>query len=503
MHSPYYRPSGQVPRTAMPIGAGCGLAVVPAALLYAWVTMRAPAFVNVLALACFACYIAVVNDWAARQARVRNRAWMGRFGVALALCAWYGQWVAWIALAMQRQHGGALWHHAAALVADPPAMLAAVNHVAQHDAWGVGTMPMVAVWLVEAYVLVHFAAALGQARTGQPFCEASGTWAEKVAVPVDFACVADTAAAVRLLEQAPHRLPSVLAPLSGPAGAQHTAVTLYRCQGGDTYVSICNRLVRDGQEGKHHFIEQEWLTMLRVPGVEAGTLLAQLEARAEAAPAASRAEAPPVPPELSSALAMFQAAQFGDAFARALPHVQSAQRQVRCDANRLCGLARMRQGRWGQAIPWWQAVFADEATPANAMQLAGCYAMAGDLAAGQDWFDRARVLNGASRAVAPVSLLTNWVSALDMAGHPAATMPWLDEIRELYCARGVTDHTVLFANQMPSLSEFLERSAPIVLAALGRDPGLRWFAAMLGRLDEAGNVELGHWIDEQARSLAR
>jgi hypothetical protein len=102
----------------------------------------------------------------------------------------------------------------------------------------------------------------------------------------------------------------------------------------------------------------------------------------------------------------------------------------------------------------------------------------------------------------PLSLLTNFVSALDHAGHPVAAMPWMAEIRECYCQQGVTDPTVLFANRMPLLNEFLDRSAPIVLAALGRQPGLRWFAAMLGRLDEGGNIELGQWLDEQERSLA-
>ena len=66
----------------------------------------------------------------------------------------------------------------------------------------------------------------------------------------------------------------------------------------------------------------------------------------------------------------------------------------------------------------------------------------------------------------------------------------------------MTDPTVLFANRMPLLNEFFERSGPVVLAALGRQQGLRWFAAMLGRLDEAGNVELGQWLDDQERSLA-
>jgi len=128
--------------------------------------------------------------------------------------------------------------------------------------------------------------------------------------------------------------------------------------------------------------------------------------------------------------------------------------------------------------------------------------MAGDMAAGADWFARARALNAATRALPPLSLLTTYVSALDMAGQSLIAMPILGEIRDCYCTCRTTDPTVLFANRMPLLNEFLDRSVPIVMAALGRAAGLRWFSAMLGRLDEAGNVELGQWLDEQARSVA-
>jgi len=498
--TPCYRPSGRVPRSAILVASACGLALLPCAGAYAWVTLRAPAWANLFALALFAFCIALVVDWAAYRARVRNHDWITRFGVALALGAWYAQWVAWVALALQRQRGGTVWQHAATLGADPGALLAAVTYAAQHDAWGVGTMPMVAIWLVEAYILLHFAPGLGQQRTVQPYCEASDAWAEKMAVPGQFAYVADPAAARQLLEQFPQQLVNVLKPSPG-SGPSHTAVMLYRCGGGETYVTLCNRIAVPGNQAKPSFVEDVWLTALRVPGIDADCLMAQLLERAEPV-SAEAGEDETIPPELASALALFQAAQFHDALARALPHVQSTQPAVRIDANRLCALSCMRQGRWEASLAWWQAVFDMEATAQNALQLAGCMVMAGDLAAGADWFARARVLNAATGELPPLSLLTTWVSALDMAGRPVAALPVLDEIREVYCTCRTTDPTVLFANRMPLLNEFLDRSLPIVMAALGRVAGLRWFAAMLGRLDEAGNAELGQWLDEQSRSVA-
>jgi len=497
----YYRPSGKVPRSAILAAPVCVLAVLPCAFLYAWLTMGAPAFVNVVALAIFAFCIALAVERAARWGRIRSHDWITRFGVALAVGAWYAQWVAWVALALHRQQGGAVWRHAGDLVADPGALLAAVAYAAQHDAWGAGAMPMVAVWLVEAYILLHFAPGLGQQRTAQPYCEASDTWAEELPVACAFACVADPDASRQLLEQFPQQLPNVLLPLAGPADRDHTAVTLYRCRGGATFATLCNRIAVGARGARRTWVERAWVTALRVPGTDADTLMAHLLARGEGVAAASGDDAT-IPPELASALAMFQAAQFNDALARALPHVQSAQPNVRIDANRLCALSCMRQDRWESSLAYWQAVFAIEAAAGTALQLAGCTVMAGDLGAGAAWFARARALNAATCELPPLSLLTTYVSALDMAGHPRAAMPVLGEIREAYCTCRTTDPTVLFANRMPLLNEFLDRSVPIVLAAVGRTAGLRWFAAMLGRLDEAGNVELGQWLAEQSRSVA-
>lgn len=492
----YYAPSGKAARWALATGCAYGLAVLPGALLYAWVIMRAPAFVNVIAVLIFGLWIAVVVDLVALKARVRSAAWLKRFSLALALSAWYCHWAAWIALELHG--GGAGWlHRAAELALDPGTLAAAAARVAQHNAWGVGTMPMVAVWLVELAVLVQLAPGLGAVRVTQPFCEASGTWAEPVLVPRKFSWIDQPGAVAHLLEQAPEQLVSVLS--AWPAQAErYCELTLFRCRGGDGYVSIWNMCTSAGKPKPRGVV----VVALRLPGVRLDELVAKLIARADARiPATAEGDAR-LPLELASAQALLQAAQFADALARALPHTRSNQHGLRLEARRLSALCCMHQARWGDACGHWQAVFEDEPAVHNALQLAGTFAMAGNLDSGHDWFHRARALNAATCQLPPLSLLTNFVSALDHSGHAAAAMPWLAEIRECYCQQGVTDPTVLFANRIPLFNEFLDRSAPIVLAALGRQPGLRWFAAMLGRLDEGGNIELGQWLDEQERSLA-
>jgi hypothetical protein len=492
----YYAPSGKTARGALAIGCAYGLAVLPGAMLYAWVTMRAPAFVNVIALLIFGLWIAVVADLVALKARVRSQAWMRRFTLALALSAWYCHWAVWVALDLHGPDTGWL-HRAAVMAIHPAALLAAAVHIAQHNAWGVATMPMVAVWLVEVAVLAQLAPGLGLVRVAQPFCEASGTWAEPVLVPRRFSWIDQPGAVAHLLEQAPEQLVSVLS--AWPAQAERYAeLTLYRCRGGDGYVSIWNMGTSAGKPKPRAVV----VVALRLAGVRLDELIAKLIARADARIPASAVGEVRLSPELASSQALLQAAQFGDALARALPHTEAAQHGLRLEAHRLCALCCMHLARWLEACGHWQAVFDDEPAVQNALQLAGTCVMAGNLDQGHSWFHRARALNAATRELPPLSLLTNFVSALDHAGHPATAMPWLAEIRECYCQQGVTDPTILFANRMPLFNEFLDRSAPIVLAALGRQPGLRWFAAMLGRLDEPGNIELGQWLDEQERSLA-
>jgi hypothetical protein len=499
--TPYYQPSGKVARGALLIGMGYGLAILPGAFLYACATMRAPVYINFIVLVIFGLWIAVVVDLVALKARIRNRAWIARFAVALALCAWYFHWAVWMAMAMQRHHAGTLLHSAAVLALHPGALLAAATELALHNAWGLGALPMVAVWLVEAYVLVQMAPGLGHDRVVQPFCEASEGWAEQIAVRRKFACIDQAEAVAHLLEQAPQQLTSVLSSWTAPA-PHYAEVTLYRCRDGNAYVSIRNIRARSGPRGAGGAGAQEVVTALRLPGMDVDALIEKLIARADAGMPGGPAEDEPEAPELASARALFQAARFADAFTRAQAHAQAPQRALRLEANQLCALACMRQNRWGDAGRYWQAVFDDEPAVRNALQLAATAVMAGAIDTAHEWFGRARALNGATRELPALSLLTTFVSALDMAGRPASAMHWLDEIRETYCACRVTDPTTLFANRMPLFNEFLDRSAPIVLAALGRQQGLRWFAAMLGRLDEAGNVELGHWLDQQERSLA-
>lgn len=276
MTAPYYQPCPTVPARAYLLAAIAVLAVVPAAFLYAWATSPAPWPVNIIALFMLGGWIALVVDGVARLGHVRSRAWVTWFAIALALCTWYCQWVAWLALAAQRRQGGDLLQHVALLAGDPGALLAAAMDVADESA---RTASLVFLWLLEAFILLCCAPWLGRARAAQPFCDAAGAWAEKVPVPWDFACIEDPFAATRLLERAPHQLPSLLAPLAerdAPDGANYTRVMLYRCPGRGAFVSITNVFHTSGTPATSFYHEEEWLTLLRLPDTDVDTLMAQL-----------------------------------------------------------------------------------------------------------------------------------------------------------------------------------------------------------------------------------
>jgi hypothetical protein len=205
----------------------------------------------------------------------------------------------------------------------------------------------------------------------------------------------------------------------------------------------------------------------------------------------------PVPKELEGAIDHLNADRFEEAFAAAVPYVKSNQASLRGDANRLCGLASSRLGRWEAAFGFWHALFDDEPTAHNALQAATSSVMAGDVARGILWIERARTLNVTSHEVPGMTIETNFVTALTQSGNMHAAMPYLEDIKKFYVGFGITDPTVLYMNRFPPFHVFLNNSASIVRANLDAEQGNLWYASMLPHLDEGGKNELNKWMKEQ------
>lgn len=80
MHSCYYTPSGKVPASALPIVALYALATLPSAWIHAFLVMHAPVLVKPLLAVAHAGFLGYLGYLAAAAAKVRDAAWMARFG---------------------------------------------------------------------------------------------------------------------------------------------------------------------------------------------------------------------------------------------------------------------------------------------------------------------------------------------------------------------------------------------------------------------------------------
>jgi tetratricopeptide (TPR) repeat protein len=236
---------------------------------------------------------------------------------------------------------------------------------------------------------------------------------------------------------------------------------------------------------------------MRLPGIDPDDLIRELS---EAIPQQSGANAEkdrPTPPELEAAVAHLDVHQYEAAFTAAVQFVQSSEKDLRSDANRICGLASSRLGRWNDAVNYWDALFDDEPSAFNALQVASSLAMAGAIDQGKLWLERAKTLNEVSKELPGFTIQTNFITALTQSGQMLAAMPYLEEIRQFYIAFGITDPTILFANRHPFFETFLNNSVPIIRTVLDATEGRAWYLAILPHLDDRGKTELSEWMKEQ------
>lgn len=478
MTTSYCAPSGRIPPLALPIVALHALAALPVAWLCAWVEVRTAGIVHVLTTLAYAFWLAYLGRHAATHAKVRSPVWMGRFGLLIGVVGWYAHWAIW--LAMTTTAMGAF-----VLLAHPGDVFAAALALGQGSGW-----LRVLGWAVEALLLLGFARGSARDRADEPFCEAANAWAERVELPGKFAFIDAPQAAARFLQDCPQQVAAVLAPWTEAAGPDHAEATIHRCRAGSSWLSIVNMQAKPGKEdGKPQYTPQPVLVRLALPGVDVDRLLQQLTA-SRADDAAQR----PTPPELAPALEQLEAEQYEAVLGLARPYLDADEPGLCADARRMCALASSRLGHWEAARGYWEALFEVEAGAMNAVQVASSSAMAGDVASGAQWLERARMLNGVRPQLPNLTLLTNYLSALGQSGQFETAMPYLDEVRSCYEAVGTTDPTVLFMHQIPPLSAFLDNSRPIVRANLEPEQARLWYTAMLPHLDDSGKQQVGEWL---------
>ncbi|MET3133018.1 tetratricopeptide (TPR) repeat protein [Oxalobacteraceae bacterium GrIS 1.11] len=492
----YYHPSGRFPLKALRYT----LAALPLAIslgwLYAWLTTHLWVYLNVPVALAFSGVLVVICLVVSQAGKVRNALLMGLAGGFIGLVACYSQWAAWLAM-QEPTHGapGAL-----ELALHPAHMVQLALAVYQGGSWSIGGLPigglcLAPVWLIEFFLLAILPALPARSTSYFPICETSGTWAKEIKLPQTFAFVSDGAALIRALEANPAGLLDILDDKVADR-ARHSTLVLHRCAGsGLCYASVWNV---DSSHGRTGESLRNVIKYLAIPAGVADA--AQCQVAAPSAPAP-----PPTPPELAPALAALESADFSTALALALPYTEAPDQDLRNDARRMCALASARLGQWQQACDYWSALFEHAPSAHDALQMATCSVMKGDLARGQAWVARALDIAANKEAesggdASAVLIHTNFITALKNSGHAKAALPYLDWLKKLYESLNITDPTFLQMHGLPFFSAFLEQSAAVIDAAMEPAQARAWYGSMRHHLDREGEEELNQWLRKRPAS---
>lgn len=192
--------------------------------------------------------------------------------------------------------------------------------------------------------------------------------------------------------------------------------------------------------------------------------------------------------ELAPALQAYQQGNHEAAIAAAAPYADR-----HADANRLCALAYSDMRRYPEAFPYWLALFEQEPSAHNALQLATTSVMCGELKRGEAWLMKFDEINEETHEMSSVTARTQFISSLTQSGHTAEAVPYLVWLRDVYAHVRITDSHFLYMRGIPFFSSFLENSLPTLKAIMPNEAIVEWYGSLSGKLDEEGEAQLGQW----------
>jgi len=195
-----------------------------------------------------------------------------------------------------------------------------------------------------------------------------------------------------------------------------------------------------------------------------------------------------IAPELAPALEAYQQGQHEAAIAAAAPYANR-----HADANRLCALAYSDMRRYPEAFPYWLALFEQEPSAHNALQLATTSVMCGELKRGEAWLMKFDEINEQTHEMSSVTARTQFISSLTQSGHMAEALPYLDWLRDVYARVRITDSHFLYMRGIPFFPSFLENSLPVLKASMPNDKIVDWYGTLVGKLDDEGEAQLEQW----------
>ncbi|UCF24195.1 MAG: hypothetical protein JSV72_01405 [Ralstonia sp.] len=194
-------------------------------------------------------------------------------------------------------------------------------------------------------------------------------------------------------------------------------------------------------------------------------------------------------PELASALKAYQQGRHEAAIRAAAPYVDRL-----ADANRLCALSYSGMHRYPEAFPYWLALFNQEPSAHNALQLATTSVMCGEVDRGEAWLQKFDQINEQTHELSSVTGRTQFISSLKQSGHMAEALPYVAWVRDVYAHVRITDSHLLYMRGIPFFSSFLEVTLPVLRANMPDEAIVEWYGALSGQLDEQGEAQLAQWL---------
>lgn len=255
----YYQNSRRIGMLTFPLFIICAVFFMYVGWAYAWATWKMPwAIANPVLTIILACALWVGTTACVDHGPCPNRKVGTSLAVLVGITTWYSQWAAWLHFVSA---DGGLTTSWLDLLIHPEQVWNLSREVASRGAWSIfhfevrGAL-LYAIWILEA-LLILVGAALGRMATGQPFSEKMNDWCQNHHGKFFFRHIADTAAFVKQLEEAPASFPTLLAELGQPEEenpANFSELTFLSCKGEDNvYVILSNitNTVVDGEtEGK-------------------------------------------------------------------------------------------------------------------------------------------------------------------------------------------------------------------------------------------------------------
>lgn len=478
-----------------------GIALAPAALLYAWLMLfaRVGPLVVLFSIAFGACCARAAYLTAA-LGKARDPRRMAWIGAGIGLIGWYWQWVAWLSIASTQPSVAAILNHASPTMIDlataPHSMYGLAMQIREARLVDENGRSLVKspgfAWVLEFVYFTAISAMFAWSRAGKPFCETGGKWGEMLALPNKHAFITDVENFVNQMEADPRDTLDTLTSFpSTEQGCSTIVVTI--CRPSDKAFLTVRNIEIATKDGTKKAKDSVVIENLSIDVALADDLVRQCAEGGNLLPT-------PVvdvdPPELQPAIAHLEAGDFGAVLTSVAPYLQSDQELLCKDAIRLAAIASSRLGQWDSALDYWRKLFDREASAHNALQVATASVMAGNVAQGEQWMLTAGTLNKTTGDVPWMLIQTNFITALKNSGNVERALPYLQKVKAIYEELHITDPTFLYLRGVPQFCVFLQNSREIVTSALSKSAATQWYESMMPNIDSNGQEELSRWIQD-------